>query len=231
MEDRILVLLELEARHLSKTGPESVVAFLRVTPCADDDLSPFYYSDVARMTYGEITNGAYATKWDSPLLYAPSAWVSYRDLKGDGTDEILIWPSKVGEAEHWREDDDFAYTGGAVVFDLEGHELTRGAFCSEYYAFPEERVCPMEADKLVLVPAKTGKQLDIIATDWGDDHWRGLKGNVHRLHLINQHYEPEPAPVVPPKPQHTEALPAKDAGLLLGLRLGGGSATGYYDFM
>ena len=230
--EEITIVLELETRQLSASGPESVVAFLRATPCADD-LVPSYFSDVTQLIYGEIANGAYAMKWDSPLLYAPSAWISYKDLRGDGTEEIVIWPSKVEEAEQWREDDDFGYFGGAVAFDLEGHELTHGALCSEYYAFPDDRVCPIQADKLALVPAKAGKQLDIIATDWSDDHWRGLNGIAHRLHLINQHYEPEPVPAsdLPPAPVHTEKLPAKDVGLLLGLRLGGGASASYFDFM
>ncbi|HEY2547081.1 MAG TPA: hypothetical protein VGI46_13530 [Candidatus Acidoferrum sp.] len=212
------MLLELETRHLSKTDPESVVGLLRVTPCADDSLSAINYSDVARLVYGQIESGTYRMKWDSPLLYAPSEWISYRDLNGDGTDEIVIWPSKVEEEEKWPGENDHGYPGGAVVFDREGHELTRGAFCSEYIDFFEDKTCPILADKLALVPGKSGKQLDIIATNWVDAQWRKLNGTVHRLHLDDGHYEPEPIPPMTPTPQHTETGPAKDAGLLLGLR-------------
>jgi hypothetical protein len=51
--------------------------------------------------------------------------------------------------------------------------------------------------------------------------------------LINQHYEPEAvlASDLPPAPLRTEKLPSKDVGLLLGLRLGGGTAANYFDFM
>lgn len=221
-EDRILVMLELETRKLDKTGSESVVAFLRATPCADDDITPFYYSDVTRLVYGEIARGVYTPKWDSPLLYAPSKWIMYKDLNGDGSDEIVIWPSELDEFVRRRtEYDDYAYRAGLVAFDRHGHELTRGGSCPQYSGSPDDRVCPIEADEYSFVPAKAGKQLDIVATNWVKDHWRNLKAVRNRLHLVGEHYEPVPVPPLSPKPLHTETLPAKDVGLLLGLRWGG----------
>jgi hypothetical protein len=231
-KQEIHVRLEVEARQLSKTGPESVIAALRTSPCDDDsDAQPMYFTSVTRLIYGEIKNGGYEMKWDSPLVYAPSDWISYQDLNGDGIDEIVLWPPNGDEIKQWNDQDDYAYQGGAVAFDREGNELTRGKFCKEYMGHWEERACPIFAKHAEFVPAKGSGRKDMVTTDWVDDQWLGYKGATHRLHLVEAHYEPEPAPPIPAAPLHTEVLPAKDAGLLLGLRLGGGTAENYQDFM
>jgi hypothetical protein len=231
-QEEIHVQLELEARHLGKRGPESVIAALRASPCDDDsDQQPtMYFTDVTRLIYGEIKNGSYEMKWDSPLLYAPSDWISYKDLNGDGFSEIVVWPPNGDEIKQWNEDD-YAYQGGAVAFDREGNELTRGKFCTQYTGRAEDRACPILAKKVEFTPARKGGRFDIVTTGWVDDQWLGYKGATHRLHLVDGHYEPEPAPPIPTAPLHTEVLPAKDVGLLLGLRLGGGTAENYQDFM
>ncbi len=231
-DEKVLVLLEVEARNLGKAGPESVIAALRASPCEDDsDLKPIYFSNVTRLIYGEIKNGSYEMKWDSPLLYAPSDWISYKDLNGDGVDEIVVWPPNGDEIKQWNDMDDYAYQGGAVAFDREGNELTRGKFCSQWMGHSEDRACPILAKKVEFTPAKNGGRLDIVTTGWVDDQWLKYKGARHRLHLVNEHYEPEPTPPIPTAPLHMEVLPAKDVGLLLGLRLGGGTAENYQDFM
>jgi hypothetical protein len=231
-EEEIQMQLEVEARHLSKTGPESVIAALRASPCDDSaDAPPMYFIDVARLIYGEIKNGSYEMKWDSPLLYAPSDWISYKDLNGDGFNEIVVWPPNGDEIKQWSDTDEYAYQGGAVAFDREGNELTRGEFCSQYMAYSEDRACPILAKKVEFAPAKSGGRLDIVTTGWVDDQWLGYKGATHRLRLVDEHYVPEPTPPIPTAPLHVEVLPAKDVGLLLGLRLGGGTAENYQDFL
>jgi hypothetical protein len=231
-KEEILVQLEVEARQLGKAGPESVIAALRASPCEDDsELKPIYFSTVTRLIYGEIRNGSYEMKWDSSLLYAPSDWISYKDLNGDGADEIVVWPPNGDEIKQWNDEDDYAYQGGAVAFDREGNELTRGNFCSQYMGYSEDRACPILAKKVELAAAKNGGRLDIVTKGWVDDQWLGYKGATHRLHLVDVHYEPEAAPPIPTAPLHAETLPAKDVGLLLGLRLGGGTAENYQDFM
>ena len=229
---QIRVELEVEARHLGKGSPESVLAALRVNPCDEEkEVQPMYFTNVTRLVYGEIKNGSYEMKWDSPLLYAPSDWISYQDLNADGIDEIVVWPPSGDKIEQWNDQDDYAYQGGVVAFDREGNELTRGKFCKEQMGHWEERACPIFAKHAEFVPAKGSARKDIVTTDWGDDQFLGYKGATHRLRLVNKHYEPEPAPPISSTPLHTEVLPAKDAGLLLGLRLGGGTAENSQDFM
>jgi hypothetical protein len=230
--EEIHVQLEVEARRLGKTGPESVIAALRASPCDDDsEQRPMYFIDVTRLIYGEIKNGSYEMKWDSPLLYAPNDWISYKDLNGDGVDEIVVWPPNGDEIKQSNDMDTYVYQGGAVAFDREGNELTRGKFCSRYKGNSGDRACPILAKKVELTPAKNGGRVDIVTTGWVDDQWLGYKGATHRLHLVNEHYQPEPTPPIPTAPLHTEVLPAKDVGLLLGLRLGGGTAENYQNFM
>jgi len=230
--EEIHVQLEVEARRLGKAGPESVIAALRASPCDDDsDQRQMYFTNVTRLIYGEIKNGSYEMKWDSPLLYAPNDWISYKDLNGDGVDEIVVWPPNGDEIKQSNVMDEYVYQGGAVAFDREGNELTRGKWCSHYRRNSGDRACPILAKKVELVPAKNGGRFDLVTTGWVDDQWLGYKGATHRLHLANEHYEPEPTPPIPTAPLHTEVLPAKDVGLLLGLRLGGGTAENYQNFM
>jgi hypothetical protein len=231
-EDEIQMQLEVEARPLSKAGPESVIAALRASPCEDPaNAPPMYFTNVARLIYGEIKNGIYQMKWDSPLLYAPSDWISYKDLNGDGFNEIVVWPPNGDEIKQWSDTDEYAYQGGAIAFDRDGNELTRGKFCSQYIAYSEDRACPILAKKVEFSPAKSGGRLDIVATGWVDDQRLGYKGATHRLRLVDEHYVPDPVPPIPTAPLHVEVLPPKDVGLLLELRLGGGTAENYQDFL
>lgn len=228
IQDQIRVELEVEARTLGKNGPEAVIVALRTSPCDDEsELKPAFYSDLTRLIYGEMKNGSYEMKWDSPLLSAPSDWITFRDLNGDGIDEIVVWPPNGEEIKELNEQDDYAYPAGLVAFDKMGNELTRGKFCSQYKAYSEERACPILAKKVEFQPAKGGGMLDIVTTGWTDDAWLGFKGPQHRLHLVNTHYEPEPPPPVSPTPLRTETPPAKDVGLLLGLKQTLGSTSEY----
>jgi hypothetical protein len=54
---RITVQLDIEARRLTKEGPESIISFLRVSDCPEgvSHLYPSYISDMTRLIYGEIS--------------------------------------------------------------------------------------------------------------------------------------------------------------------------------
>ena len=113
---RITVQLDIQAHRLSKEGPESIISFLRVSDCPEGYLyaSSSYASDMTRLIYGELKNGEYEMLWDSPLLFAPPSWISYRDLNGDGTAEIVIWPSKLD----YDFPEDFGSAVGVVAFGV-----------------------------------------------------------------------------------------------------------------
>jgi hypothetical protein len=188
----ITVRLDIEARRLRNGGPESIISFLRVSDCPEDrfDRPLGYISDMTRLIYGEIKNGEYKMLWDSPLLFAPPSWISYRDLDGDGTSEIVIWPAKL-DYDFPQDSAQFEYAVGAVAFDLKGQEITRQTDCKNFYALPDDAACPVVAVKTRLVPSKNGRQMDILATGWADDSVLGAETRTRRFGLINGYYEPQ----------------------------------------
>src|SRR6266853_12408 len=182
---RIEVQLNIEAHWLSKQGPESIISFLRVSDCPGERLDhpPRYISDMTRLIYGEIKNGKYEMLWDSPLLFAPPSWISYRDLNGDGTPEILIWPSKL-DYDFPEDSARFGYAVGVVAFDVKGKEITRQTDCKNFYYLPDNAACPIVATKTRLVPSRNGAQMEILATGWADDSVSGATKRVRRFSLI-----------------------------------------------
>ena len=159
---RITVQLDIQARHLSKGGPESIISFLRVSDCPQGHLYASYASDMTRLIYGELKNGEYEMLWDSPLLFAPPSWISYRDLNGDGTAEIVIWPSKL-DYDFPEDSAQFGYAVGFVAFDVKGKEITRQTDCKNFYYLPDDAACPIVAIKTHLVPSKNQRQMEILA--------------------------------------------------------------------
>ncbi|MGA2353024.1 MAG: hypothetical protein ABSG02_00915 [Terriglobales bacterium] len=189
---RIEVQLNIEAHRLSKQGPESIISFLRVSDCPGKRLDhpPGYISDMTRLIYGEVKNGEYEMLWDSPLLFAPPNWISYRDLNGDGTAEILVWPSKL-DYQFPEDSARFGYAVGVVAFDVTGREITRQTDCKHYYYLPDNAACPIVARKTRLVQSKNGRQMEILATGWVDDSVSGATKRVRRFSLIDGHYRPQ----------------------------------------
>jgi hypothetical protein len=187
---RITVQLNIEARRLSKAGPESIISFLRVSDCPEGRWHASYASDMARLIYGELKHGEYEMLWDSPLVFAPPGWISYRDLNGDGAAEILIWPAKL-DYDPPEDSAQFGYAGGAVSFDVKGTEITRQTDCKNFYYLPDDAACPIVAIKTRLVPSKNGKQMDILATGWADDSASGAPDAIRRFSLLNGYYKPQ----------------------------------------
>ncbi len=189
---QIRVQLDIDARHLSKKGPESIISFLRVSDCPGNrlDRPPSYIGDMTRLIYGEVKNGEYEMLWDSPLLFAPPSWISYRDLNGDGTAEILVWPSKL-DYDLPEDSARFGYAVGVVAFDIKGKEITRQTDCKNFYYLPDDAACPIVATKTSLVQSKNGRQMEILATGWADDSVAGATKRVRRFSLINGYYKPQ----------------------------------------
>jgi hypothetical protein len=189
---RITVQLDIGARRLSKDGPESIIALLRVSDCPEglSHLYPSYISDMTRLIYGEIKNGEYEMLSDSPLLFAPASWISYRDLNGDGTAEIVIWPAKL-DYDFPEDSAQFGYAVGAVAFDVQGKQIARQADCKNYYYLPDDAARPIVAVKTRLVPSKNGRQMEILATGWADDSVSGAVTLVRHFSLINEYYKPQ----------------------------------------
>jgi hypothetical protein len=128
--------------------------------------------------------------WDSPLLFPPPSWISYRDLNGDGAAEIVIWLSKL-DYDFPEDSAQFGYAVGAVAFDLKEKKITRQTDCKNFYYPPDEAACPIVAIKARLVPLKNGRQMEILATGWADDSVSGATTLVRRFRLINEYCKPQ----------------------------------------
>jgi hypothetical protein len=95
-------------RHARKDGPISLVLLMSeaVDSAAD-----------GRIVYGEQqSDGSFQLLWDSPIVMAKLAQISFLDVDGDGLEEIVLhssYPAGMRDLE------------AMSAFDLRGNELTR----------------------------------------------------------------------------------------------------------
>jgi len=153
--------LLLDAHHLSPDR-ESVVAV-------------FGAGGNARLVYGDLTRGRYRMLWDTPLLGSTVA-VSYEDVDGDGTQEIVA---------QWTEAGGNVSFSPLAVFDRKGDERTRQEEC---YPRPlrEESAqftCPIWGADVELEKTSSGKY-DIL--DVPDD--QANPQDAERYKLVNGRY-------------------------------------------
>ena len=127
---------------------------------AESIVTIFNQSSRARVTYGEMRDGAYVPLWDSPLTNGFDLAWSYRDIDGNGTKEIVLW-------SNW-----LPHSHVLSIFDLDGHELTRQNGCrpGPPRGFdPAGGTCPIFGDEIEIQPSSNGKPGDIVVTGLVDD--------------------------------------------------------------
>ena len=102
------IALQVFVRHTKKDGPASLV--LLMSEAGD-------WAADGRIVYGEQQgNGSFRLLWDSPVVVAKLAQISFQDVDGDGVEEIVLrssYPAGMRDLE------------AMSVFDLQGNELTR----------------------------------------------------------------------------------------------------------
>jgi hypothetical protein len=95
-------------RHAKKDAPASLV--LLVSEAGD-------WAADGRIVYGEQQgDGGFQLLWDSPIVVARLAQISFLDVDGDGVEEVVLrssYPAGMRDLE------------AMSVFDLHGNELTR----------------------------------------------------------------------------------------------------------
>ncbi len=95
-------------RHTRKEGPVSLVLLM----CEAGD-----WAADGRIVYGEQQgDGSFQLLWDSPIVVARLAQISFQDVDGDGVEEIVLrssYPAGMRDL------------GAMSIFDLHGNELTR----------------------------------------------------------------------------------------------------------
>lgn len=134
------VVIAMNVARLSASPVESVIAFYNAE------------GGIARLVYGEIREGKYELLWDSPLFRTQLLEFGYRDMDGDGVQEILL------SSHYGRESTMF------TVFDSKGHELTRQAQCEVDFTLgytEEGGVCAITGKAIELEVRADGKR-DIV---------------------------------------------------------------------
>jgi hypothetical protein len=105
---QIGITLRAYVRHARKDGPVSLV--LLMSEAGD-------WAADGRLVYGEQQgDGSFRLLWDSPVVVAKLAQISFLDVDGDGAEEIVLrssYPAGMRDLE------------AMSVFDLDGNELTR----------------------------------------------------------------------------------------------------------
>lgn len=102
------IVLRAYVRHAKKDDPASLV--LLMSEAAD-------WAGDGRLVYGEQQgDGSFQLLWDSPIVVARLAQISFLDVDGDGIEEIVLrssYPAGMRDLE------------AMYVFDIHGSELTR----------------------------------------------------------------------------------------------------------
>lgn len=157
------VALILDAHHLSPET-ESVVGVFG--PVRGD----------MRLVYGELAHGVYRMLWDTPLLGGPDPTLSYKDVDGDGIQEIVL---------RWTEAGGNVIYDALAVFNVKGEELTRQQECNPAppYAEPAQFACAIWGASVDFEKTTSGKHdiLDVYNFEINPQ-------DVERYTLVNGHY-------------------------------------------
>jgi hypothetical protein len=118
--------------------------------------------DNVRLAYGEIVDGRYQLKWDSPLLSGRNPGLAFPDIDGDGTPEIAVGSFRGRDRV-------------LTIFNLRGDELTRQpeaecgtdvSIASHFGDKPQGVACPVFAEYVHVQPAPGGgKQILVEPTN------------------------------------------------------------------
>jgi hypothetical protein len=163
----------IDVRTLAKGRAESVVALL------------YQHGGVGRLVYGEIHNGKYRAIWDSPLFLTASPKMGYRDVDGDGVEDVVLGNAS-GEREYRKE--------RLIVWTSQGHELTRQRLCDVDLGLSrgytrDGGACPITAETIDFdPPAPATGRADIIAQGRIEDRTIEAAEKPYRYRLVNRRY-------------------------------------------
>jgi len=177
------ITLWLDAHRLIAEGSESIIAIL----CEE--------GGAGRLIYGTLRDGKYEPSWDSPLFHALSLELGYRDMDGDGRDEILVGTQVEGRPS----------MSSLTVWNIQGRELTRQPNClvDGNYAITEANgACPIVAESIEMDPRADGKR-DILTYGYSPGRPSADESRPRLFRLVAGRYIAEATP--PPR----RSLPRK----------------------
>jgi hypothetical protein len=143
---------------LQPNAPDSVIVLMEDWP----------EEGTARLIYGEIRDGKYRVLWDSPLLNGHGQ-LELRDVDGDGWNELL-WHSETCGVKN-------CFPQELVIFDREGHEITRQEKCSVEPIYPFDQtdgVCAIAGEEVnvpdgAVLPQRERGPVEIAVQGWVPD--------------------------------------------------------------
>jgi hypothetical protein len=121
-----------------------------------------------RLIYGELRDRKYQILWDSPLLPGGIPGLGYRDVDGDGTEEISLRGSLPGQRSH----------DTLVIFDKLGNELTRQSQDCEFVRGGDTSgtACPVVAYSWTFEESQNGRFEILARSDDGIERYRLVAG-------------------------------------------------------
>jgi hypothetical protein len=128
---RVEYQLRLTAARLGQTAAESIVGILGQP------------NGAGRVVYGELRNGSYTVRWDSPVINALMFEMGFEDMDGDGVKDILL-------VSRWGRNGDFTMLS---ILETEGRELTRQKTCvfDNLWSYEDDGVvCPIVAREIII---------------------------------------------------------------------------------
>ena len=146
---KFLLELFFDIHQLSPGGPESIVGIFRQAELVPD----------GRLIYGEYRDGKPVFLWDSPLFPTRFLSLAYRDVDGDGKQEMLLRSERACRTS----------CNNLVIFTIGGIELTRQALPESGFLCIEGHSCPIEGGEFHFV--EQGRRTpDRIEVEWlGED--------------------------------------------------------------
>jgi hypothetical protein len=113
-----------------------------------------------RLIYGELVNGRFELKWDSPILCGYRPALRFEDVDGDGTEEIAVL-STFGRHDMMMS-----------IFSVKGEELTRQPQCVTDWTDKEHGIaCPVVAEDISFENGAGGRK-DIVVEGSGEGLYR-----------------------------------------------------------
>ena len=147
----------------------------RLSPDIESVVGILGASGAERLVYGELNHGLYRMLWDTPLL-GPDVAVSYKDVNGDGIQEIVTQWTELGGSAAYE---------ALAVFNSMGEELTRQEEC---YARPRAELaqfaCPILGADVKFEKTSSGKyDIVVVPND------RANPEDAERYRLVSGHYK------------------------------------------
>jgi len=141
--------LLFDIHRLIANGPETIIGIFRQAR-----LFPS-----GRLIYGEYRNGKPVFLWDSPAFSTRFLSLAYRDVNGDGTQEILLRSESACRTS----------CNYLTIFTSRGEELSRQVIRDDGFLCVEGSACPISGGQFLFI-SQGARIPNRIEVQWPEDH-------------------------------------------------------------